>query len=335
MADEQEDRSIRKMLLDLEMKKLKIADAEAKRNEAKDTFGMMQGQPQANLPADPGYTPSRAIGAATTGPTLDPNQTSQSVSLPNTQNPIPRAPFTIPGVHGPDTELRPQSREELQRSGMAAKLMELQFEKFAPGQVAPALGPNPPAGPVAPRATPQKSMEQQLLEAEQAGDTAKAAQIRRVMNARDVNLEGGAGSRLTKRQEVLDVRDALMSAVLEGSKPGALVRLHQRINALGLNWEDEYSVAKTAATRERLGVARSGQLLETVPRDPFTGTPTEDPAAARDRRLVVGDRILRGDEPDASVVVTGAELKALARHWGVTYAQAKQRAEAAGKRVVE
>lgn len=102
-ADTAEDRQIEKMLLKLKLDQIKIDERKAKRTEAVESFGMMQGQPQANLPADITQTPELPASMAQTALTGGP--------MP-TPGPIPRQAMTIPGVYGPDTQMRPQSMEE-------------------------------------------------------------------------------------------------------------------------------------------------------------------------------------------------------------------------------
>ena len=178
--DEQEDRQIEKMLLQHRLRELKISEKVRARTLAKENFDLQQGQPQANLPADITQTPELAgtpenMLSALTG------MGQQPLPAPG---PIPRQAMTIPGVSElgvGDTQVRPQSMEELLLAQKRAKAQEPY--NLASGAIrvqdGEVVAENPRPAPPAPRVP----LDQQLLDAINAGDTAKANNIRQVMRA--------------------------------------------------------------------------------------------------------------------------------------------------------
>lgn len=175
---EAEDRSIQKMLLQHKMRELKIAEKLQARQLAQQNLGLMNGQPQAALPADITQTPELAgtpenLTKAVSGQALPP------------VGPIARAPVTIPGVSElgvGDTQVRPQSMEEgmLQRVKQAMATAQTTPYNLAPGAKRmigdKVIAENP-------RVTSPGSLESQYLEALRRGDKEEMARITQARKA--------------------------------------------------------------------------------------------------------------------------------------------------------
>jgi hypothetical protein len=195
-TDAQEERGIRKMLLDLEMRKHKIDEAIQKRELAKGNVDLMQGQPFGDL--------SRPVNEGESG--------GYDLANFKPEQGIPQQrvidPVSIPGVDElgvPGVNVKPRSMEDLIGAQTQAKYRDAAFQKVAPGEVIPAFGDTPPAGPRQEPRQPSKSLEQEWLDATEAGDTNKARLIERALNLRDQNMSG-KGS---------ETNSALVGAVLE------------------------------------------------------------------------------------------------------------------------
>lgn len=147
-TDAQEDRGIRKMLLDMEKRKIDIDEALHKREIAKDNFALLNGQPNADLaqPIREGQSGVPFLPQMPGGPSMALNEAappgsgapSMSMSAPTTapmQGTI--APVNIPGVEQwgmPGVSVRPKSAEEAVGQQIAAKYRDVMM---TPRDVAP------------------------------------------------------------------------------------------------------------------------------------------------------------------------------------------------------
>lgn len=152
---EAEDRSVRKMLLDLELKKLKVEEKVRARELAKENLSLLQGQPAANLPADITQTPELPASMAQTALSGGP--------LPQPA-PIPRAPVTIPGIEElgiGSVEARPQSLEEILHAARVKALSTPTKLSSGEALVIPGTGQTIASGPAKPKSFQSKNVRAQ------------------------------------------------------------------------------------------------------------------------------------------------------------------------------
>lgn len=336
---EDEDRKIERDALALRRKQMDFEDRvkrfQLQRGSAQEQFEALSGAPAADLTpemTDGGVLPARAAVA----PGMNEDSPDIATADPTDQTLVTRqAPVVFPGLDElgiPGFERRPPTREQgiadvLQERMMKARVdsatraARLQrFEGIRNGQ-RQFFNYDPETGAV---------FDLRGNEAPDVQPPPKPTSTRTGTTA-----TSQTNARLTRQQQVKDFRAALTAALAQQAPADVLARLEQQAESLKLTWDDEKRVGDVNAAAQRLKAARGGQLLETVPRSPLTGKPAEDPSQARSRRMTAGNQILRGDEPEAGEVATRAEVEAIAQMWRVSYAEAKRRVEASGKRVIE
>jgi hypothetical protein len=119
-ADKAEDRSLRKMMLQHELRRLAIDEKMAKRGLAKENFALVDGQPESAFPiTDAGFKPGGQPGSLN-GMAL-PGQSLQLQATRNVQ------PMEIPGVEElgvGGVSMTPRTMEEVVRAQTQAKLAE-------------------------------------------------------------------------------------------------------------------------------------------------------------------------------------------------------------------
>src|SRR6185295_7708892 len=151
IANEAEDRSIKKMILDHEMRKLKIEEALQTRAAQRENYGAQEGRPEASYPT-------------TTGP--DPAMAAQGISAPGQVPNLSGGQLSgIPELGVGDTPLPPHTTlEEQVRRQQAAELFKVMHTavKTGPGDQYGMPGQPPlistPALPPKPDMTPQPVM---------------------------------------------------------------------------------------------------------------------------------------------------------------------------------
>lgn len=149
-ANAQEDRGIRKMLLDLELRKTKIEEAVHRRELVKGNFDLQNGQPNADIaqPIQEGQTGAPLMPQMPGGPSMPLSEAApagfgappMTMTAPTTapmQGTI--APVNIPGVDElgvPGVSVKPRSMEDLIGAQTAAKYRDIMMtpQKAGPGE---------------------------------------------------------------------------------------------------------------------------------------------------------------------------------------------------------
>jgi hypothetical protein len=151
-AQQLQENKLRTMVLRHELDRMKTEDAlreyEIKQRHAELQFGAQQGQPAASFPPKPTTIPTAPSGSVAPGVDL-PQASGVGPEVVPTRGP---QPVQFPGLPqelggGEGYSRTPNTLEELVAERKRAELEKAMYTKFDTGQVMPALGPTPPAGP--------------------------------------------------------------------------------------------------------------------------------------------------------------------------------------------